>query len=248
MEDVVAVIYKETFMIYDNNDGPIYSVMTSKSPCGSYGGVELDGSSFNGVVLNAANCTSGKIGPYCRGGVVSSGGTSWCCFGPCASNSDCLNGGSCNSGSCCGVNLYSCPTDSCYTPALGNLCDLKLLNGCPYDNLCGLTAAEIGSTFTGQNEIGGQPAALVCCSDLGFSWSFSQGLLDEETWNEFWCQKYSSFNTAPDCGNLPVNDYNRCQYLMFRYGPTEAGDYCDRIDLYLLNTYSSANVATYCSS
>lgn len=85
-------------MIYDN-DGPIYSVLTSKNPCGAYGGVELTGSGQ----YTGANCIGGKIGPYCRGGIVSSGGTSWCCFGPCAGtdNSDCPNGNNCNSGSCC---------------------------------------------------------------------------------------------------------------------------------------------------
>jgi hypothetical protein len=92
-------------MLY-NNSGPIYSVLTSKSPCGVYGGVELDGSTVDGVVLNAANCTGGKLGPFCRGGVNSG----WCCFGPCmgTDSSDCPNGKNCNGsgpsdfGNCCG--------------------------------------------------------------------------------------------------------------------------------------------------
>jgi hypothetical protein len=85
-------------MIYDSN-GPIYSVLTGKSPCGSYGGVELSGSGY----YTGENCTSGKIGPYCRGGIVSSGSTDWCCFGPCSTDSDCINGNPCNGGSCCGT-------------------------------------------------------------------------------------------------------------------------------------------------
>ena len=141
--------------------------------------------------------------------------------------------------------LHGCSGPNC-VESIGNLCNLTHLNGCPYDNFCGQTAAQIGSTFTGQSEIGNQPAALVCCSDLGFAWSFSQGFLDEQTWNsenEVWCSDYA-FN---NCGNFPVNDYNRCRYLMWIYGPTEAGDYCDRIDLYLNNQYDPDDLSTDCS-
>jgi hypothetical protein len=97
-------------MSYDNN-GPIYSVLNGKSPCGAYDGVELDGSTVNGVVLNGSNCTEGKLGPYCRGGIVSG----WCCFGPCSSNSDCLNSNPCTNGSCCGVVPCSVTPNDCTT-------------------------------------------------------------------------------------------------------------------------------------
>lgn len=140
------------------------------------------------------------------------------------------------------VTVYGCSGSNCTTLS-GNLCNLNTLNGCPYDNLCGQTAEGIGSAFTGQNEVGDQPAALVCCSDLGFYLSFSQGFLDEQDWSSFWCSDYD----GNVCGNMPVNNYNRCQYLMFQYGPTEAGDYCDRIDLYLSGEYSSTTVASTCS-
>ena len=139
------------------------------------------------------------------------------------------------------VLLYGCSGASC-TPSLKNLCNLNLTSGCGYTTDC----SEVGSDWTGQNEMGSPPAALVCCSDLGFSWGFSQAFLDEKTWDGLdgnsgsntWCSDYA----GNVCGNFPVNNYNRCQYLMFIYGPTQAGDYCDRLELYINGSYSSANL------
>lgn len=91
----------------NKNNEPIFSFLTSKNPC-PYGGVELDGSTVNGVVLNGTNCTAGLIGPYCRGGVVIENGVGWCCFGPCVDNSGCNNSNNCNQGTCCSTNtLYT---------------------------------------------------------------------------------------------------------------------------------------------
>lgn len=138
------------------------------------------------------------------------------------------------------ANLWSCQNNSCIESA-GNLCNLSLLNECPYENYnsCNNT---MFSSLTGQNETGAPPAALVCCSDLGFAWGFSQAFLNEQTWDSYWCANYDQ----QTCGTMSVNDYNRCQYLMFVYGPTEAGDYCDRIDLYTNNAYNVLNLPSSC--
>lgn len=135
------------------------------------------------------------------------------------------------------ATLALCQGSTCNESASGNLCNLAPLNGCP-NAACG----PLGSDMTGQNETGSPPAVLVCCSDIGFAWGFSQAFLDEQDWSTGWCSDY----VGQTCGNMPVNNYNRCQYLMFVYGPTEAGDYCDRIYLYTSNAYSSATVASTC--
>jgi hypothetical protein len=102
--------------------------------------------------------------------------------------------------------------------------------------------------MVGQNEsdtVNPPPAALVCCSDIAVIFGFSQAFLDEQTWNSPWCEGYDH-GSGGTCGYLPVNDYNRCQYLMYQYGPTESGDYCDRLELYINGQYSSTNLITDC--
>lgn len=101
------------------NEEPIFSILTEKNPC-VYGGIKLDGSTLNGVVLNGTNCTAGLIGPYCRGGTVTENGVNWCCFGQCVNNEDCLNGNSCNQGTCCANNFCTYCSAGYYPPDSDN--------------------------------------------------------------------------------------------------------------------------------
>ena len=113
----------------------------------------------------------------------------------------------------------------------GNLCELRPKNYCP--QFCDATNANI-ELYWGQSETGSAPAEIVCCDDISNMFGFTAGFLAEQDWSQSWCPQYD--NTT-GCGNIPVNDYNRCQYLMFLYGPTESGDYCDRIELYTNYAY-----------
>lgn len=128
----------------------------------------------------------------------------------------------------------------------GNLCNIELLNACPGDNYCGLPASQISSMMTGSADatvVPYPPAALACCSSDIVTYTFSQNFLDEVDWSLYWCSDYA--NNV--CGYMPVNDYNKCQYLMYHNSHTEDGDYCDRIHLYTDGLYSSATLATTCS-
>lgn len=84
-------------MVYDNSGGPIYSMLTGKSPCGAYGGQAI-----NDTITERLACVNGNLdSTYCRGGVVVQDGSAWCCFGPCVENSDCYNNNYCINNSCC---------------------------------------------------------------------------------------------------------------------------------------------------
>lgn len=129
----------------------------------------------------------------------------------------------------------------------GNLCDLSPINACPYadEGATGAVGQEPTAYFTAEGDVfGSTPAAIVCCSDLGFAWGFSQNFLNQQDWTEIWCPDAYNWHVEGQpprnqfsiaCSNYPVNDYSRCQYLMGKYGPTEAGDYCDRIEIYSAN-------------
>jgi len=83
-------------MSYDSN-GPIYSVLDGKNPCGAYGGQTI-----SDTVPERIACVNGQLdSTYCRGGIVTQGAETWCCFGPCVNNTDCANNNYCIDNSCC---------------------------------------------------------------------------------------------------------------------------------------------------
>lgn len=139
------------------------------------------------------------------------------------------------------TSLWKCQNNTC-SESIANLCELSPLNPCPYESFYSCSSLQFAS-FIGQNESGGEvPSAIFCCSDLGFGWGFSQAFLNEQNWNLSWCANHDNKN----CGYHQVNDYNRCQYLMYIYGPTENGDYCDRIDMYINNSYDVLTLPATC--
>jgi hypothetical protein len=167
--------------------------------------------------------------------------TGYCCTeDPKTGGNDCLP---CSSSSSSEFKqpalLWACGESKCIQ-VQGDLCNLNKTNPCPFEwDSCG---SDHPATFTTTGDGPSEPSALVCCSDIGAAFGFSQRLLDEQDWSLEWCEDYNQQN----CGSIPVNDFNRCRYLMFLYGPTEAGDYCDRIDLYINNQYDVGNLPGNC--